>query len=39
MRARSAGRSSIDAPAALYYMIKVTVALAMVRLGSRPPDP
>jgi glycosyltransferase involved in cell wall biosynthesis len=34
MRARSAGRSSIDAPAALYYMIKVTVALAVGRLGA-----
>jgi glycosyltransferase involved in cell wall biosynthesis len=38
MRARSAGRSSIDAPAAVYYMIKVTVALAMVRLERRARD-
>jgi glycosyltransferase involved in cell wall biosynthesis len=32
MRARAAGRSSIDAPRALYYMLKVTVALATGRL-------
>lgn len=38
MRARSAGRSSIDTPAAIYYMIKVTVALAMVRLERRRSD-
>jgi len=32
MRARHAGRSSIDAPRALYYMLKVTIALAAGRL-------
>jgi glycosyltransferase involved in cell wall biosynthesis len=32
MRARPAGASSIDAPRALYYMLKVTLALAIVRL-------
>ena len=32
MRARSAGSSSIDAPRALYYMLKVTVALGVGRL-------
>ena len=37
MRARETGRSSIDAPAAVYYMIKVTVALAMAR--SELPEP
>jgi glycosyltransferase involved in cell wall biosynthesis len=36
MRARHAGRSSIDAPRALYYMLKVTIALAAGRL--RPPS-
>jgi glycosyltransferase involved in cell wall biosynthesis len=35
MRARAAGRSSIDAPRALYYMLKVTVALGMGRLRPR----
>jgi len=32
MRARPAGGSSIDGPRALYYMLKVTLALAIVRL-------
>ena len=36
MRARGAGHSSIDAPRALYYMLKVTVALATGRLQRRP---
>jgi GT2 family glycosyltransferase len=35
MRARHAGRSSIDSPRALYYMLKVTVALAAGRFGPR----
>jgi glycosyltransferase involved in cell wall biosynthesis len=35
MRARQAGRSSIDGPRALYYMLKVTVALATGRLQTR----
>lgn len=33
MRERGAGRSSIDAAAAVYYMIKVTLALLMVRIA------
>ena len=32
MRARRAGRSTIDAPRAVYYMLKVTIALAAGRL-------
>jgi len=36
MRARSTGRSSIDAPRALYYMLKVTIALAVGRFRPRP---
>jgi hypothetical protein len=36
MRAREAGVSSIDGPRALYYMLKVTVALATGRLQARP---
>jgi glycosyltransferase involved in cell wall biosynthesis len=32
MRARPSGGSSIDRPRALYYMLKVTLALAIVRL-------
>jgi hypothetical protein len=32
MRERTAGHSSIDAPRALYYMLKVTVALGIGRL-------
>ena len=35
MRARAAGSSSIDAPRALYYMLKVTVALGIGRLRAR----
>jgi glycosyltransferase involved in cell wall biosynthesis len=37
MRERRGGRSSIDAAAAVYYMVKVTVALLMGRLA-RPHD-
>jgi glycosyltransferase involved in cell wall biosynthesis len=36
MRARGAGRSSIDGPRALYYMLKVTIALAIGRLQPGP---
>ena len=36
MRARGAGRSSIDAPRALYYVLKVTIALAAGRLRPVP---
>jgi hypothetical protein len=32
MRARAVGSSSIDGPRALYYMLKVTVALGIGRL-------
>jgi len=36
MRARGAGRSSIDTPRALYYVLKVTIALAAGRLRPVP---
>ena len=36
MRARGTGRSSIDAPRALYYVLKVTIALAVGRLRPVP---
>ena len=36
MRARGAGRSSIDTPRALYYVLKVTIALAVGRLRPVP---
>jgi glycosyltransferase involved in cell wall biosynthesis len=40
MRARASGESSISGLGSLYYMIKVSVALIAVRLGSREPkDP
>jgi glycosyltransferase involved in cell wall biosynthesis len=35
MRAREAGRSSIAGPRALYYMLKVTIALLTGRVGPR----
>ena len=35
MRERTAGASSINAPRALYYMLKVTVALGVGSLRSR----
>lgn len=38
MRARSGGRSSIDALRAIYYMLKVTIALVIGRIESREDD-
>jgi len=36
MRARSGGRSSIDSVRAVYYMLKVTIALIIGRIEQRP---